>query len=686
MKKVSVILLCFLCLVFSAQATDYYFSATGSDISGNGTIGSPYQTIGKVSQISLLAGDKVLFKRGDTFFGSLVFNRSGNSTQPVTFGAYGTGAKPVISGFITVTSWTDLGNGIYESNTLSTGSSVNMVVIDGKEYAKGRYPNLDNGNGGYLQFESHTSNTITDNQIPVNNTWSNAEIAVRTKHFALDIGRIDTIIGNTITFNNSTFHYTISANNYGYFLQDDIKTLDQFGEWYYNPTTKKIDVYFGNNAPANYTVQVSAKDVLIEPQNKYFTIRDIAFAGANTYAIWNNWSGFNDLKFINCSFSFSGIDAIFLAGKTNITIDSCTFDYNNSSAISIGYHNVNCIVSNSNINHTALFHGMMITDDLDRQGYGIFHTSLPGVQGLTCINNIIKNTGYTGVFFAGDNNLIQNNFIDSSCTVLDDGGGIYTGNFTGAGQTPVVNVNNRILYNISDHAIGAAIGAGGVDWMAHSFYLDDNGNNISVIGNTGANSGLSGIYIHNANNYIIQNNVFYNNSKEQMYWQDDGLGGYIYNGDVQGNMLFATTASQYILYMGSDDNNFADYLSISNNNYYCSPFHENQIVYTNWFGHSSTFYDLPGWQNAYTNDLNTNKTPVALTDINNVFFKYNATNSPITVQLNGTYIELDHTIHNSGNITIQPFSSVLLIKTSSTVPKKKKYNKFKGNFGIIRLL
>src|SRR5207253_458689 len=146
-----------------------------------------------------------------------------------------------------------------------------------------------------------------------------------------------------------------------------------------------------------------------------------------------------------------------------------------------------------------------------RMGFGIFSDDQSEDVGLTCTNNQVIKTGYTGIFFEGDNNLIQNNFVDSSCMILDDGAGIYTVTSTPKGKTPAVNVNNRVLDNIVDHSIGAPLGAGKVENRAHCYYLDDNANHVVLKGNTGCNAGNSGLFIHNANNYSILDNVFYNN-------------------------------------------------------------------------------------------------------------------------------------------------------------------------------
>src|SRR5438309_658525 len=106
----------------STNAANYYFSTSDGDDSRSSfqaqDPSTPWQSIDKLNAIfpSLQPGDQVLFKSGDTFFGSIVTAQSGTSSAPVTLSSYGSGAKPVITGFTTVTGWTYLGNGIYESD------------------------------------------------------------------------------------------------------------------------------------------------------------------------------------------------------------------------------------------------------------------------------------------------------------------------------------------------------------------------------------------------------------------------------------------------------------------------------------------------------------------------------------------------------------------------------------------
>ncbi len=89
------------CLLASipAHATTYYVAAAGSDSNNGTSTGTPWQTISKVNGSTFSAGDSVLFNRGDVWYGSsLTAPSSGSSGSPITFGAYGSGANPVIKG------------------------------------------------------------------------------------------------------------------------------------------------------------------------------------------------------------------------------------------------------------------------------------------------------------------------------------------------------------------------------------------------------------------------------------------------------------------------------------------------------------------------------------------------------------------------------------------------------------
>lgn len=77
--------------------TTYYFSSSGSTSNTGLTITSPWP-LSKLSG-TFSAGDQLLFKKGDTFTGTVNFTSSGTSGSPITLDLYGTAlANAVIDG------------------------------------------------------------------------------------------------------------------------------------------------------------------------------------------------------------------------------------------------------------------------------------------------------------------------------------------------------------------------------------------------------------------------------------------------------------------------------------------------------------------------------------------------------------------------------------------------------------
>jgi hypothetical protein len=70
----------------------------GNDANDGHSFGQEWQTITKVNAALLAAGDQVLFNQGDTFPGKLMPALAGIIGRTIVFGAYGSGARPIIDG------------------------------------------------------------------------------------------------------------------------------------------------------------------------------------------------------------------------------------------------------------------------------------------------------------------------------------------------------------------------------------------------------------------------------------------------------------------------------------------------------------------------------------------------------------------------------------------------------------
>ena len=95
----------------------------------SGTNG-PWKTIAQVNGSSFLAGDTVLFQCGETWREQLTVPDSGSDGSPITFGAYGTGAKPKIYGSTQISTWSDEGSNIWYATCAADPMSVWFVNTD----------------------------------------------------------------------------------------------------------------------------------------------------------------------------------------------------------------------------------------------------------------------------------------------------------------------------------------------------------------------------------------------------------------------------------------------------------------------------------------------------------------------------------------------------------------------------
>jgi hypothetical protein len=78
----------------------YYVSPSGSDSASGTSTSAPWKTVNRVNNQKLKAGDKILFKGGSSFSGSLYVPSAegGNSSNPVVFSTYGSGRATINSG------------------------------------------------------------------------------------------------------------------------------------------------------------------------------------------------------------------------------------------------------------------------------------------------------------------------------------------------------------------------------------------------------------------------------------------------------------------------------------------------------------------------------------------------------------------------------------------------------------
>lgn len=123
----------------------YYISNTGLDTNDGFSQESPWLTIDKVNSTSLVAGDSVLFKRGDSFYGTLMVD-SGTSGNPIYYGAYGTGNKPILHNSVTLNNtsdWTEESPNVWKTTATITFDVGNIVLNNEQSVGVKKWNKID---------------------------------------------------------------------------------------------------------------------------------------------------------------------------------------------------------------------------------------------------------------------------------------------------------------------------------------------------------------------------------------------------------------------------------------------------------------------------------------------------------------------------------------------------------------
>ncbi|WP_207494035.1 PA14 domain-containing protein [Aridibaculum aurantiacum] len=634
MKKLSI--LCLVLLSYTGQAANYYFSTSAGDDNRSAAQAqnpaTPWKSIEKLNAAfsSFQPGDVIYLKRGDTFYGTINISISGTASSPITFNAYGSGNKPIITGFTSISGWSAAGNNIYEASHPALGSRVNMLLLNGYNRHVGRYPNATAANKGYLYFQSAVTNTsIVDNHL-LGKNFNGGDIVIRKNRWVLDRNKILLHTGNTITYTSQSGYW--ADNGYSYFIQNHPSTLDQEGEWYYNASTRKIGIYTANANSNLRSVHASTLDVIVQVQNhSYIVFDNIAFTGSTKHTFFVKNAQHVQIK--NCDLLYNGTNAITADNSHHIVVENSTINHSNNIAFN-GISGSNNILKNNIITNTGVFTGMGDGDS------GSYEAVMLNGSNNTVELNKIDSTGYIPITFNGNDINIANNTISNFAFVKDDGGAIYTWN---NGSNAPSNYNRTIKKNIILNGIGASEGTPDPGKKyAHGIYIDDNASHVNIDGNSVSSCGGFGIYVHNARDLSIVNNTVYNNRVQlEMEHDDIAPNSPVRNNVVTNNILFSLLADQPVAEYKSRNDDLANFGTF-NNNYYCRPIDNNAVINTLKKVNGSYIFqqvDLDGWKSMHGKDLQSVVSPkeFAKFSINHVTGNNQFTNGSFNSNIGGLY-------------------------------------------------
>ena len=223
-----------------SQST-YYVDPRGDDNNDGRSSATAWKTIAKVNSTGLSAGDRVLFVRGGLWHESLSLTSSGSSSDPIIYGAFGSGPKPVIDLGATLPGWTSPGNWHDQGGNVW---SMSFGYWPGRMWFNG----TESGCPGFSNATSAYNNTYGSSVVSVRYRWwwNSGVLYVYSSgnpasaYSSIEIGQASNGISNSwsgkshVTFQNMEFRRgetAIYLDNCDYITFDSCKVGGGSSRW-----------------------------------------------------------------------------------------------------------------------------------------------------------------------------------------------------------------------------------------------------------------------------------------------------------------------------------------------------------------------------------------------------------------------------------------------------------------------
>ena len=640
------------------STTTYFVKNGGNDALSGRSDANAWATISKVNSTSFSAGDTVSLKCGSTWEEQITVGQSGNEGTPIVFTSYGSGALPIIDGAKVYTTWIRNGN-VWASPCTE---SVKNLFVDGVQWVKARYPNLDinprNTTSpilGYIPVATtneHTTVTATlINQ--ASGYWTGATIHLRHT-YAYDNETVTGYDGTTLTFTSTQFHINVAD---GFYLDNIKAALDTAKEYFCDEVNDSLYIY-STTSPSGHVVQGSYIDYGIYGNAiSNVTVNGIEFKKQASSAI--NFPGTNSgITVRNCRISQAWGRGINIPNTT--TKDTVQYNYIwgcNDVAIQMYY------ATYYDVSYDTILSSGMVQGYTD-QGYSILIAA--GTNG-SIKYNYIDSTGYCAIY-PHSNTTIYGNVIKNSVMCLGDGGAIYVS----AGQDMIIRKN--MIYDSWGNSKGTGLWTESSTWWTYiggeGIYLDAYPSpmtaRIVVDGNTIVRAGSRAIKIGAGDTSITvcNNNIFAGGKNSDgahiMLCPDYNFPGYT-NNKVYHNSVFDTSNTPVMQIYQLNTYDYYRPPGVIDSNWYAS----SQNVRFDHFTQTPSneyFYSLADWR-TFTNHEKYSRGLYRAFDgsRDSVVLFTNNTGTTTNTELTGDWRDTAGTIVSSP-LSLPAYSSAFLIK------------------------
>ena len=586
---------------FALRAATYYVSPTGNNANNGTSQATAWQNIDRVNQINfnLQPGDRILFQRGGVYRGKLSINSNGTASNYIEIGAYGTGAKPVISGSVAVTGWVPHSGNIWRA---PMAQAVKQLYMNGALQTIARFPNT-----GWLRVDNATATSLTDSELTQpTGYWNGATAVIRTTNWSYDTAYVSAFSGSTLT--HTSTGNPLGSMQWGYFLRNKLSLLDAPGEWFYDSAAGQLYFWCPSNAdPNNVLVEAAVLDngVYLSWQRHHVRIDGIAFRHQHTASL--RLSGTSDLEAMNLDFSDTW-QAILSTGNNQ---SFHHLDVQRTWATGIA------LLDNNTTLHHCTLTDIAVVPGLGEQNMGYLGIRMNG-SGVSVTDCHLENVGYAGIAVTA-NAIVERNVVINSMAILNDGAGITFD------QTDGAVIRDNIIRDLNGDVESSAIGWVNSVPMCHGIYFGNVYNkNITVQRNTVMNCKGAGMHVDhtmvNSGNQI-KDNVLFNNTIQLSISDASNYNGpgatapyYVpaFNSIYSGNVMYSLSKDQLCMrqYMVNSPN-WVDYGTFTNNRYF-SPYNDRSIFVHNTNSGIPRYFTLESWQTQTNDDVGSARSPLYL--------------------------------------------------------------------------
>lgn len=598
--------------------SNFYVSNSGTG-TGHGGQEAPFTGAQFLALVDLgLPGippaSTIYFNRGETF--PFQYNITDDT---LNFDAYGSGAKPIITGSDATTdgNWVDDGGGIFY-----------LPLATEPKWVWG-------SDGAGLKMAETDWIPITGRPVQTQVSGSQAALQALDGVEELEGSYIlckewpfRPCLRRTVTAYNGTTTLTLDAapntDALGAAVGMPFKLLNKrsyitdVGEWSYDATADRLYLKTSGAAPTGVRISTRDYGITLATGISNISISNITFQHQFLEGVYSDENhnvtvtqcAFNDLRTNGASFTGDG---------TNLTYTYNTHTRIHNNGVHIG------AINGGNINYNT-FSEMGTQDGVSIPYYSYFKSVGCGIhtrwddtgtiwvpQNLVMNYNTFENCGYIPLVFTGIGCEARYNVVDTYCLRWTDGGGIYVTNVYGViygngSDTTNGLVSNNVVLN----GVGGPLSLEGITGGSNTIvgiYIDNNCSAITVDNNYVENCNFAGIFSNLSNqDHIITNNMIVDCLDGVQFRKyeaaNPNVGLYpLSNGHTfTGNTIVSRSNSQISLHILSQDNDSYNPFAggACDNNLYINPY-RTVFVKTDFSG-AAVERTLASWQAIFSLD------------------------------------------------------------------------------------